>query len=62
MRARITYTPVWLAALVPLLILVGSGVGDIIPAGARLRGIRRRAQGCGTVWHGLRVAEPVRLG
>jgi hypothetical protein len=44
MRARVTYTPVWPAPLVRLLIRVGFGIGDVVQAGGMLAGIRRRAE------------------
>ena len=44
MRARVGYSPVWPAALVRAMILVGFGIGDVIQAGAMLDGIRRRAE------------------
>lgn len=43
MRARVSYTPVWPAALVALLIRVGFGIGDFVQAGGMLGGIKRRA-------------------
>lgn len=47
MRARVTCTPVRAASLVRLLIRVGFGGGDVVQAGAMLRGIRRRAERAG---------------
>ena len=44
MRARVTYRPVWPAALVRLLMLVGFGIGDFLQAGGILNGIKRRAE------------------
>lgn len=44
MRARITYAPVWPAAFVRTIMLVGFGIGDVIQAGAMLNGIRSRAE------------------
>jgi hypothetical protein len=44
MRARVTYTAVWPAPLVRVLITVGFGVGDLVQAGGMLRGIRARAE------------------
>lgn len=44
MRARVSYAPVWPAALVRLLMLVGFGVGDFVQAGGMLGGIKQRAE------------------
>ena len=44
MRARVDYTPVWPAAVVRLLMLVGFGTGDFVQAGGMLDGIKRRTE------------------
>jgi hypothetical protein len=44
MRARISYTPVGPARLMRVSIAAGFGIGDVVQAGAMLRGIKRRAE------------------
>jgi hypothetical protein len=43
-RARISYAPVGSALLVPLLMVIGFGIGDIVQAGAMLAAIKTRAE------------------
>ena len=59
MRARISYTPVWPAALVKALIVAGFGVGDVLQAGSMLLGIKGRAEGGVVMSRGeLVIARP----
>ena len=44
MRARVSYTPVGPAPVIRFLIAAGFGIGDIVQAGAMLRGIKARAE------------------
>jgi hypothetical protein len=44
MRARISYTPVGPARIIRTSIAAAFGIGDVVQAGAMLRGIKRRAE------------------
>jgi hypothetical protein len=52
MRSRIRYTPVGPAPVVRFLIAGGFGIGDVVQAGAMLRGIKARAEARGAAGAG----------